>query len=69
MRAQKVPNSHVTSLEIHEERFFGSLTCHVLRDRNNTIFDHFVANSSTAFDNADAYDPYIYGKKTHRVLK
>ena len=33
------------------------------------MFDHFLANSTTAFvGKANAYDPYIYGKKTGRVL-
>ena len=36
--------------------------------KERPLFDHFLANSSTAFKSANAYDPYIYGKKTHRFL-
>jgi hypothetical protein len=49
--------------------YFGSLTCHVLRDRDKPVFDHFEANSSggTVFSTADTYDPYSFGKRTKRV--
>ena len=66
--ARKVAGAKVTTLRILEERHFGSLTCHVLRSKERPLFDHFLANSSTAFRSANAYDPYIYGKKTHRFL-
>lgn len=49
VRAEKVANTRLTTLQIHEERYFGSLTCHVVRDVNNTLYDHFFANSSTVF--------------------
>ena len=68
VRARKIPNTKLTSLRILEEQHFGSLTCHVLRSRDRPVFDHFSANSSTAFESANAYDPYIYGKRTHRVI-
>jgi hypothetical protein len=69
VRAKKVPDTKLTSLEIREELYFGSLTCHVLRDRDKPVFDHFEANSSggTVFSTADTYDPYSFGKRTKRV--
>jgi hypothetical protein len=58
----------VTSLHVLEERYFGSLTCHVLRSVDRPVFEHFVANASTVFRQPGAYDPYAYGRKTHRYF-
>jgi hypothetical protein len=66
--AKKMSGAKLTTLRILEETHFGSLTCHVLRSKEAPLFDHFIANSSTAFKSPNAYDPYIYGKKTHRTL-
>ena len=62
-------HTKLTTLQIREDQHFGSLTCHVLRDRDEPVFDHFEANSSsgTYFSSADTYDPYNFGKKTRRV--
>ena len=63
----KTANTKVTTLQIREERNLGSLTCHVLRDTSNPIFDHFNATTKgLAFSNADTYDPYSFGKKREK---
>ncbi len=66
--AEKVPGRKLTSLRILEEQHFGSLLCHVLRQKEKPLFDHFLANASSAFKSPGAYDAFIYGKKTHRFL-
>ena len=47
---RKSSRSFLTSLTIKESRNLGSLTCHVLRDASQPVFDHFMANSSTRYD-------------------
>ncbi len=40
---KKVANAKLTTLRIKEVQHFGSLTCHVLRDTSNKLFDNFFA--------------------------
>ena len=63
----KTANTKITTLRIQEQQYFGSLTCHVLRDTSNSIFNHFNATTrGLAFSNADTYDPYNFGKKREK---
>ena len=63
----KTANTKITTLQIQEQQYFGSLTCHVLRDTSNSIFNHFNATTrGLAFSNADTYDPYNFGKKREK---
>jgi hypothetical protein len=58
----------LTTLQIREEQYLGSLTCHILKDTSKTIFDNFIARSDgIAFSGSPGtYDPYSFGKKQQR---
>ena len=63
----KTANTKITTLQIREDQHLGSLTCHILRDTSNTLFDHFNATTKgLAFSNAGTYDPYSFGKKRNK---
>lgn len=63
----KTANRKITTLQIREEQHFGSLTCHVLRDTSQPLFDKFNATTKgLAFTNPGTYDPYDFGKKRQR---
>ena len=63
----KTADRKITTLQIKEDQYLGSLTCHVLRDTSNPLFDHFNATTGgLAFSNAGVYDPYSFGKKLQR---
>ena len=68
MYAEKVSNSHLTTLRILEEKYLGSLTCHVIKDPDVPLFEHFHANASTVFRSANVYEPFSFGKPTHRFI-
>ena len=68
MYADKIPNSHLTTLRIVEEKYLGSLTCHVIKDPDEPLFEHFHANASTVFKSANVYEPFSFGKPTHRII-
>ena len=63
----KTANRKITTLQIREEQHLGSLTCHVLRDTSNSLFDKFNATTTgLAFPNPSVYDPYAFGQKQQR---
>ncbi|XP_071745045.1 uncharacterized protein [Lepeophtheirus salmonis] len=53
--------SKITTIQIREDRYLGSLTCHILQDSGQSFQTHFSAESVTEFPGS-SYDIFRFGK-------